>query len=107
MRRTLSSLALLCCAHAFHGGPFAPRRGFLAAVRNVDVPSDGDTDQYSALRVSELRELLRRRGEGKLSGLTKPRLLERLRASLAAEAADADIVAKSTACVPLRAPFAE
>ena len=101
MRRTLLSLAVLRCAHAFHGGPTVPRRGLLAAVRNVDVPSDGDatTDQYSALRVSELRELLRRRGEARLSGLTKPRLLERLRMSLAAEAADADIVAKSTACV--------
>ena len=42
--------------------------------------------EFAALRATELRELLRRRGEDQLAGLTKPRLLERLQASLAREA---------------------
>ena len=81
---------VLCNTYAWIQQPFRNRRRCFA------VRTDGE-DQYSALRVSELRELLQRRGEERLSGLTKPRLLERLRTSLAAEATDADIIAASSA----------
>ena len=58
MRTPLFSFALVFGAQAFRSPSHVLRWPPLAAVRTTDA-DDGLSDQYSALRVTELKELLR------------------------------------------------